>query len=161
MLLLKPIFLLCWEPGNSSTNPWLTRKPSTHAETLNVTNEREIGINPEFTAGYREITIEPAAEQFHPRNGSSSTTSHLDWNSTSTTTRTNTSTEGKSRYRKKNKNKSTYICNMQIISNAMTLNLLGGKFQICTGTRMFDWNHPSSRLSTTTESVMIILFLFF
>ncbi|XP_046648929.1 uncharacterized protein LOC124340452 isoform X2 [Daphnia pulicaria] len=100
--------------GNSSTNPWLTRKPSTHAETLNVTNEREIGINPEFTAGYREITIEPAAEQFHPRNGSSSTTSHLDWNSTSTTTRTNTSTEG---------------------------------------THMFDWNHPSSRLSTTTESV--------
>lgn len=62
---------------------------------------------------------------------------------------------------KKTKNKSTYICNMQIISNAMTLNLLGGKFQICTGTRMFDWNHPSSRLSTTTESVMIILFLFF
>jgi hypothetical protein len=49
---------------------------------------------------------------------------------------------------------------MQIISNAMTLNLLGGKFQICTETRMFDWNHPSSRLSTTTESVMIILFLF-
>ncbi|XP_046462620.1 uncharacterized serine-rich protein C215.13-like [Daphnia pulex] len=100
--------------GNSSTNPWLTRKPSTHAETLNVTNKREIGINPESTAGYREITIEPAADQFHPRNGSSSTTSPLDWNSTNTTTRTNRSTEG---------------------------------------TNMFDWNHPSSRLSTTTESV--------
>nr|CAH0112135.1 unnamed protein product [Daphnia galeata] len=71
--LLKP----GWEPGNfSETHPyWLSQGNSTHAETLNVTNKREIGINPELmSTGYYEI------QMISTRNDSSKTNVSHDWN---------------------------------------------------------------------------------
>jgi hypothetical protein len=95
-----------WEPGNfSETHPyWLSQGNSIHAETLNVTNKREIGINPELmSTSYYEIQM--ISEHFHTtRNDSSKTTVSHDWNSS--TKATNESL----RKSDKGKKKTTYIC---------------------------------------------------
>lgn len=87
-----------WEPGNfSETHPyWLSQGNSTHAETLNVTNKREIGINPELkSTGYYEI------QMISTRNDSSKTTVSHDWNS---------STKAINESLRKSEKKTTYIC---------------------------------------------------
>ena len=113
-----------WEPGNfSETYPyWLSQGNSTHAETLNVTNKREIGINPELkSTGYSEIQM--ISEHFHPtRNDSSKTTVSHDWNSSTKATNESLRKSDKG----KQKNQLTYVCNMQIIWHH-DLKLLGGK----------------------------------